>query len=120
MKKSAIGMFMLTLILALTACSTPIAGTGGISDMKLSIERELQNESRIEASLDESVISDGSWVMFEIKAPSNKNDIWLQAKYEGNGVYSAETDQLPDKEYKLFGHYYAGGGFHFSRQYAPN
>ncbi len=120
MRKFIICIFMLTLILTASGCSTPLAGTGGISDMRLTVERQVSNEARIEAVLDESIISDGSWVMFEIKAPEDKGDIWLQAKYEGNGVYSADTNQLPDKEYKLLGHYYAGGGFHFSRQYAPN
>jgi len=117
MQRPVFYMFLLAVILMLSGCSTPIAGTGGISDMRIKVERGSQDESRIEAMLDESIIPDGSWVMFEIWSPESNGSIWLQANDEGDGTYSAETKLLPSKDYTLLGHFYAAGGFHFSRKY---
>ncbi|PYE45414.1 hypothetical protein DFQ00_12032 [Paenibacillus barcinonensis] len=82
------------------------------------VPQKSSGEAQIIAKLDESIIRDGSWVMFEIINPAIKGPIWLQADYEGEGIYTTKTT-LPSKSYTLLGHFYAAGGFHFSRQYEP-
>ncbi|KGP77335.1 MULTISPECIES: hypothetical protein [Paenibacillus] len=117
MRRYTVYMSLLTIILILSGCSTPMAGTGGVSDMQIKVEQESEDESRIEVILDESIISDGSWVMFEIWSAETNGSVWLQAAYEGEGIYSTETKLLSSNDYTLLGHFYAAGGFHFSRQY---
>lgn len=77
----------------------------------------LNNKMHVIASLNESLISKDSWFMFEIRSPEIDAPIWIPGKYEGSGVYSAVTSQLTGN-YKLYGHFYASGGIHFTGKYS--
>ncbi|QGG55054.1 hypothetical protein [Paenibacillus sp. B01] len=116
-------LWMLILVLSiLTGCGMSGSGNNdGLINMKISVSEDQIDSSentKLTASFNEAVVSSESWFLFEIRRPDGP--VWVRAKYEGNGVYAAETNELQKGDYELYGHLYAGGGYHFSKKYAPS
>ncbi|WP_336775203.1 hypothetical protein [Paenibacillus sp. MMO-58] len=116
---SALKMIMILLLgLVISGCS--IVGKDKLFDINISVQETTSSSDKVRVALaiDESVVSEESWVLFEIRNPESKGSAWLQTKYEGKGIFTTETDQLKGN-YKLIGHFYASGGIHYSRVYKP-
>ncbi|WP_336788483.1 hypothetical protein [Paenibacillus sp. MMO-177] len=120
MKRLSLKMILLLLVcVVFSGCS--ILGQDDLFDIKISIKdiSDSSDSVRVTLAIDESVVTDESWVLFEIRNSENNGSAWLETKYEGKGIYTTETDQLKGK-YKLIGHFYASGGIHYSRVYNPS
>ena len=111
---------IICVVLMITGCVAGGSSNGsgsGLTNMKITVTKGKINDiAQLNASFNEAVMSQASWFLFEIRRP--EGPVWIPANYEGAGVYTAETDQLREN-YKLYGHLYAGGGFHFSEKYSP-
>ncbi|GLX69631.1 hypothetical protein [Paenibacillus glycanilyticus] len=120
MKNLSACMMILILLFILVISGCSIVGEDRLFDIQISVQETTNSREKVRVALDinESVVSEESWVLFEIRNPESKGSAWLQTKYEGKGTFTAETDQLKGK-YKLIGHFYANGGIHYSRVYKP-
>ncbi|MFX3637397.1 MAG: hypothetical protein ACE3L7_01980 [Candidatus Pristimantibacillus sp.] len=119
MKRVLLYIVIFSVVFILSGCSIGSIGEDNLLDMTISIEDVIStDQERVSLKIDESIVSDESWVLFEIRNPENKGSQWLESKYDGNGVFSADTNQLKGT-YKLLGHFYASGGIHYSRVYKP-
>lgn len=111
-----------TLVLPLLGCSSgSSADQSSPFQIRMSVTpspASIKSSIQLQGTLNESVISQGSWFMFEIRTPKNDGPSWVPATYEGNGIFTGSTTLPTVGNYQIWGHFYAGGGIHFSKKYS--